>query len=468
MRDVLGLTLSLGLPWIAGALWVAALWREPVPGRGVLCIGYGYLVGMLATTLLLRLASLAGWRWSFAGFAGVLIVLAAAGWYFAQPLPMLRNARRRAATSLAAIPAVSRRIFWLFVALSAINIVALACCVAWGLLMPYDAISQWADKSRVWYEYGRIMPFVDAYQWRRLANVQHFWDPNPQHPGAVPLLQVWTSLGLGRWDEALMNMPWLAALVALGFAFYAQARRLGAGAAKAMVCTYLLLSIPLLQINVAVAGMADMFVSVAYGTAAASLWQWTRTRKWQDAALALLMAVYCAMVKNEGILWSLTLVPAALVAVHRRLGFALCGLVGGATILYLAFGPDQTTVMGYTVVTKLRHVGRPVLEHMFVMDNWHLSWYAAVAIIAVNARRLLDLRLAPMTATIAAGAAFVVVVYFFSSAAGGVNEESLVNRFLLQGVPALAFYLLALLQQRDEPAAAESDGARLAPANPAL
>ncbi|HZI83559.1 MAG TPA: hypothetical protein VFF44_06575 [Casimicrobiaceae bacterium] len=468
MRELAGLALSLALPWIAGTLAVAALWRERVQGKGTLCIGYGYLVGALATTLLLRLASLAGWRWSFAGIAGVLIALAAGGWYLAKPLPILRDAPSRCAASLAAMPSTSRRIFWLFLALAAINVVGLACCVAWGLLLPYDAISHWADKARVWYEYGRIMPFVDAYQWRRLADVQYFWDPNPRHPGAVPLLQVWTSLGLGRWDETLMNMPWLAALVALGFAFYAQVRRLGAGAAKAMVCTYLLLSIPLLQINVAVAGMADMFVSVAYGTAAASLWQWTRSRKRQDAALAILMAVYCAMVKNEGILWTLTLVPAALIAVQRRLGFALCGLLGAAAILYLVFGPNAMVFMGYTVVTQLRHVGAPMIEHMFVMDNWHLFWYAAAAVIAVNARRLLDVRLAPLTATVAAGAALVVVVFFFSSAAGGVNEESLVNRFLLQGVPALALYLLAVLQYRDEITLSAGDSARLASVNPAL
>ena len=468
MHDVPGVVLTLALPWIAGAMGAAALWRGRGEGRGVLCIGYGYLLGVLATTLLLRFASLIGWRWSFSGIAAVLIVLACAGWYVAKPLPMLRRAGRRSVASLSAMPAASRAIFWLFLGLAAINVVALLACVAWGLLMPYDAIAHWGDKSRVWYEYGRIVPFVSATDWRRLGDVRYFWDTNPGHPAAVPLLQVWTTLGMGHWDETLMNMPWVATLVALGFLFYAQVRRLGAGVAKAMVCTYLLLSLPFLQINVAVSGMADLFVSVAYCAAALALWQWTRSRQWPDAALALLMVIYCAMVKNEGILWALTLVPAALVALHRRIGFTLLGALGAAATLYLAFGPDELTIMSYTVKTRLFNVATPMIDHMFVMDNWHLFWYAVIAIIAGNARRLLSPRLAPMTVTIATGSAFVAIVYFFSSAAGGVNDESLVNRFLFQIVPALAFYLIAILQDRDPSVEVEETSSSALPANPVL
>ena len=448
VRELIGIVLTVALPWIAGALGVAALWRERAQGHGLMCIGYGYLLGATATTLILRAASIAGWRWSFAEIAAVLAVLAGIAWYAARPMPMLRSAWARSRSSLAALPPASRRIFALFLALATLNVVALLFCVLWGLLLPYDAITHWADKARVWFEYGRIMPFVGSAEWLRLGDAQVFWDPNPGHPGAVPLLQVWTVLGLGRWDESLMNLPWVAAFVAFGCAFYAQARRLGTGTTKAMVCTYLLLSLPLLQINVAVSGMADMFVGMTYGLAAASLWLWARTRAWQDAALAVLMALACVLFKNEGVLWAATLLPAAAVAVHRRSGLAFCGALAGAALLYLAFGPGEVAIMGYTLKTHLANVAGPMLAHMLVMDNWHLFWYAALAIIVLNARRLLDPPVAAMTATVGAGAAFVIVVYFFSSAAGGVNEESLVNRFLLQAVPALAFYLVALLQHR--------------------
>jgi len=449
MRDFLGATLSVALPWSVGALWVATLWRGDPDRRVLLCVGYGYLVGAFATTVLLRLFSFAGLHWNLAWTAGALIGLGCAGWVAAKPLPSLRAAYRRSAASLAAMPPTSRKVFWLFLALSAISTAALACCVAWGLILPFDALTQWADKSRVYYDHGRIMPFVDAAEWRRVTDTLHFWDSNPRYPATVPLLQVWTVLSLGHWDESLMNIPWVAAVVALGCAFYAEVRRLGAGPAKSMACTYLLLSLPFLQIHVAVAGMADIFVAVAYGLAAFSLWHWTIGRQWQDAALAFVMAVFCATLKNEGSLWALTLAPAILVALHRRAGLALTASIAVAVILSLAFGPNDLRIMGYRVDTRAANVILPVYEHMFVMDNWHLLWYAAIAIIVFNGRRLLGQALAPMTTTMLASAGFVLAVYFFSGATAGVAQENLVNRFLLHTVPALAFYLMLILRERE-------------------
>jgi hypothetical protein len=62
----------------------------------------------------------------------------------------------------------------------------------------------------------------------------------------------------------------------------------------------------------------------------------------------------------------------------------------------------------------------------------------------------------------AAAGGFVVMVYFFSGAAAGVATENLVNRFLLQTVPALAFYLVAILREREKSAAPVASPAPLA------
>lgn len=451
MREIAGVALSIAIPWIAGTLAVAALWRGRPERSGAMAVGYGGLLGFLATVLVMRAASIVGWRWSFASIAGALIVLACVAGYAARPVALLRSARPRAVANLAAMSASARAVFWLFAALVAVNVLCLGACVARGLIEPYDALAHWADKARVWYEYGRLIPFVNAAEWRSFADMQHYWDPNPNHPAAAPLLQVWTVLGAGTWDESLMNAPWLAAFVALGFAFYAQVRRLGATPADAMVCTYLLLSLPFLQINVAVAGMADLFVGLAYGLAAMSLWYWTRTRRWQDAALALIAALFCALAKVEGIVWAATLAPAVAVALNRRIGLALCAAGAVAGILFLAFWPGEIAILGYTVMRNAAPVWLPTFEHMFVMDNWHLLWYAAVAVVAWNARLLFRERLAPMTVTIGAAAGFVFIVYAFSNASVGVSGENLVNRFMLHAVPALAFYLVAIVREREPP-----------------
>jgi hypothetical protein len=450
MRELVGAILSIGLPWIAGTLGLLALWRGEARERTLLCLGYGYLVGAFATTLLLRLGSLVGLRWNAAWIAGALLVLSVVAWLVAKPYPALSDDIRGFRARERAMPKAARRLFWVLLALCALSTIAIACHIAWSMLLPYDAMTQWADKARVWFEYGRMMPFIDSLDWRRSGDPLVFWDSNPRYPGTVSLLQAWTALAIGHWDESLINLPWLAAFVSLAFAFYAQVRRLGAGPAKAMTCTYLLLSLPFVQILTAVAGMADLFVAIAYSLAAIALWQWTLQRQWQDAALAFAMAVVCASLKNEGVLWVATLAPALLVAVHRRAGFALVAAVGVAAALYLLFGPAEIRIARFTLYTRPANVTLQLYQHLFVMDNWHLLWYAAIALIAFHARLLFGKTLAPMTVTMLAAAGFIVVVFFFSNAAGGVDEESLLNRFLLDAVPALVFYLVLILREREQ------------------
>ena len=234
-----------------------------------------------------------------------------------------------------------------------------------------------------------------------------------------------------------------------------------------MAWTYLLLSLPFLQICVAVAGMADIFVAIVYGLAAISLWQWTLHRQWQDALLALVITMLCAVLKNEGILWALTLVAAIIVTLHRRLGFAVFAAVAVAAILYLAFGPNELKIMGYVLYSKLENVTLPIYQHLFVMDNWHLLWYAAIALIAFNGRLLFGATLAPMTVTMLAATGLVIVVFYFSNAAGGVDEENLLNRFILHAVPALAFYLVLILRERERLAPAGEIALPAVPAEPA-
>jgi hypothetical protein len=443
MRDAIALALSIAVPWIAGTLWIrATMGRSAQPAA--IAVGYGYLAGMFGVTLVMRALSLGGVRWSVAWIAVPIALLAIAAYFRVRALGTPRRPMR---ALVATLGDGARAIFALLLLLTCIRLAMIGVEVVLLPLVPYDAFAQWATKSRVWYEYGRMVPFVSAAEWARgAAGVLQFTDTHPEYPGTVPLFQVWTALCLGRWDESLVNVGWVAACVSLGIAFYAQLRRLEFGPAQAMFGTYALLSLPFLTIHVAIAGLADLFVAIAYGLAAIAMWQWASTRERSDAALAILMAIVCASVKLEGSLWVLTLVPGVVTALNRRLGLALVGATAAAAILYLAFGPSELRLLGYMLRTQFVDVSPYVYEHLFVMDNWHLLWYAAVAIVIVNARSLLGDRLAPMTVTIGWAVAFIGVVFFFSTASGGVKDESLTNRLVMHAVPAFLFYLALILR----------------------
>jgi hypothetical protein len=359
-------------------------------------------------------------------------------------VPPLRERWRVVRARVAGLPPAQRLLFFGCLALIVVRLLGLGLELAWRPLLPWDAWAQWATKARVWYEYGRLAAFVDPATWLASGNAMQFVDAHSDYPATVPLLQVWTALCLGRWDESLINAPWLAILAALGLAFYAQLRRIGIGTALAMLFTYLLLSMPFIDLHVAVAGYVDIFVAAAYGMAAMALWQWARLRGRTDALLAVLSAVACIVIKKEGVVWALTLLPPVLVAIDRRVGLGVVALLGVAMLAYLLLGPTELRVLGYTLRTEFTNVSRPIFEHFFQMDNWHLLWYLTLAVIALRWRAVFSAAMAPMTVTMLGGFAFVFVVFFYSSAAFGVADETLVNRLPLHMVPALAFYLVFL------------------------
>src|SRR5208283_703859 len=448
MRDLLGVTLSVVLPWVAGTLAVAALRNRASERDWLLCAGYGYPIGAFATTLVMRAASLLAPPWGLSIVAVPLALLAIGAFLLGRSGEAWNRAWTRSRDAFGAMPASLRGVLCIGVLLIAVRLAGLAAEVALRPLLPFDSWTQWSTKALVWYHYVRIVPFVSPEQWLSTSDPMRFVDSHSGYPGTVPLLQAWTALCIGHWDESLINAPWPALSCALGLAFYAQVRRVGVSPAVAALCTYLLMSLPFLDVQIALAGCADLFMAVAYGLAAMALWQWTLRRERSDAVLALIMTVVAVSLKIEGMLWALTLLPPVLVSIHRRAGLSTVALVAGAALLYVFFGPPEVEIFGYILRTRFSNVSQPLLEHLFLMDNWHLLWYLTIVMVAANYRILLTPALAPMSVTLLGGLAFVFVVFFFTSAAGGVEDESLVNRLPLHLVPALAFYLVLLWHVR--------------------
>ena len=103
---------------------------------------------------------------------------------------------------------------------------ATCCCSTslWQPLYPWDAWIQWATKARVWYALGHIVPFGRTDAVVRRATAHYGSTRRPNYPATVPLWQVWSSVALGRWDDALMNLPWWLIAVAFAIAMYGALR----------------------------------------------------------------------------------------------------------------------------------------------------------------------------------------------------------------------------------------------------
>jgi hypothetical protein len=445
---LLSLFAALALPVALGAFGAGLALKPGTPGRVLAVTGNGILLGLMAATFALRLLDDLGFPPTFAAATPLLLVVLTVfaviyrRWYAAAVVPALQ---------LPGMAAGDKALLVVFVLLIGLRIVTLGLELIWRPLFPWDATMHWATKAKVWLDAGALVPFVDNQTWLELAGKGVSTDHHADYPRTIPLLQLWMSSALGYWDESLINLPWLLLLIALGALFYGQGRAAGVGRKTALIFTYLLLSLPLLNIHIALAGYADLFLGAFYCAALAAFYNWSQSRETGQAVMAAFFALCCPLIKNEGLFWLLTLLP-ALFAVFLPARWSLsllacCGLVGSALIIML---PGDLIVAGHSLNSlelgyrpgMLANIGRSLL----VFDNWHLFGYLLLAAIALVAcldprdrRRLLG-------PGIALFSALVLFIFLFTATryARGALQYTAVNRIALHLVPAMMFFVLVV------------------------
>ena len=433
----LGLVLALSLSLAAG---VATL--LPLLGRGrapwQTLVGYGFVWGLVATTLVMRATFAAKLGLSFPVIGAVLAAIATAGvavWLFGH----------RTKPFAVAEPAQPnepehgwRRVAWIaLIALMLVRIVGVALEAWWRPLFPWDAWDIWAPKTKIWFET------------RDLYNLYGHFENG--YPPAINLIQVWANLGLGSWDDAKMNMAWPLLLAALVLGAYGQARKVGASPMAAALVAYLLASVPMLDTHAALAGYADLPLAVTFGLAAIAFFVWVITRDARQLILAVAFAAMAPLFKIPGIIWSLTLVPAILVAfLPRASGWKATRWVAGAIVIAAAAGAYlYARQRNFSLTLYQAHVApNPtsgfVFDNYFLLDNYHVLWYLVGAALVLWWREALAKTLRPATTLVAAGAGFLVVSFFFTNSADWWGDYGTINRATIHLVPALVFYLFLI------------------------
>lgn len=445
--SLIGLLLALVLPWLLGVVWLRLFWRDPRVGAWQELLGYGYILGALATTGVLRLFSLFHIHFSFAAIALILVLLITLGLWLGRKIPWRGMGGGFVSMEWETQPDWQKLMFSLLVMLLFLRFLGLGLEIVWRPLFPWDAWMQWATKARVWYELGWMAPFVSGALWLNEAQPLAFTDMVPHYPGTVPLLQVWTALGFGQWDDTVINLPWLLCAVALGFGFYGQARSLGVAPIWSMVFTYFLLSLPFLNVHVALAGYAELLLSTVYCFGVMSFIQWSRTREIRHGVLACLFALSCALIKTPGLMWMVTFVPALWVALMPRLGLLGVLLAGVTGAVMLKLGKATSMFPGYVLERDAHPVWEPLLRNLFVMDNWHLLWYLVVLIILMALPKLFNRGVRSATVLIFSGVGFLGVVFFYSNAWMWVQDYTTINRAVLHLAPAMLFYVVLLCHE---------------------
>ena len=463
--DIVKVIIALALPWLVGSLLIHALVPRLEVGRRALVLGYGYLAGVLVVTLLMRGLNAVGFSLDLGNLLTLVIALIAIGAMQAyrsrQPLGGVWLSK-----AYLKLPLWQKIVTAVLLGLVAFRLGGFWLEVYWRPLYPWDAFMHWATKARVWTDAQAILPFVDYDQWLALRGEGVFTDNHPDYPITTPLLQTWMNLILGRWDDALMNLPWPLLALAGGLAFFGQARLAGVGPLAAVFFTYILLSLPLLNMQVALAGYADIFMGIFYLGAVMAFYLWSISREVWQGALALVFALSCLLIKNEGLFWLLVFAP-GLVALFmpRRWFWLVAGLGLVAVMATLAFIPTNLEVAGHTLARLNLHYRADALiaflQSLFVFANWHLLFWLTGGLLLT---RLLTRFVAGPThpaswpnslfaVGILLGTAFILlsVLFLFTNYSGGAIRHTAVTRISLQLVPSLTFFTMLLYKDLTSP-----------------
>ncbi len=471
----IGGVLSLLVPTIVGVsimrLWV---YTDGRPGSWFAAIGLGYVLGLTLNALVLGLqgaifGTLMPW-----GLLAVGALLAV--WLVRQfDLPV-----ETSGSSMSFFAHQIRHRFrenrWAVVITCfcvialAVRFVSLAVEQFSLGIYGWDAWSTWAFRARVWAETERLLPFVNPNLWLSDRSLEAVALPASQSPQLVSLVMAWPALVTGVWVEWVVTLPWIGLWVALGLGFFGHARLWGLSVPAAALGTWMLLSMPLVGSQVAVAGYADLWLATLLGFAFMAFLLWARDREPKQAGLVMILAALAISTKSEGLVWVLLFLPAVLMVWYSWRGglvvvsFAVLVIAG----LYLSGGIEaelpllgtvslsperiETVRTGSFELLSQAGVFESLLVHFFVFDTWHLLlpiFFVAVVMVIGSLSRddngLLAERWqqAAFIWVLLAGAAFYVL-FFWTQAAEWVRLGTSGNRIMLHFAPAFLFWLMTV------------------------
>lgn len=431
--------------------------------HGTLVAGTGLFVGLLAGALLAGLLMPAETARLPLRVAIAAFLLATASWSFA----FLRRPALAAPLPPAAPSARARLAWWVLLALVVLHLVPLVCEVWLRPAYPWDAWATWLIKPRAWFLSGRFASYVDPSAWLATEGTRTMVGWN--YPELSAWLQLLLAQARGAWEEPLLLLPWLALLLALLTGVYAVSRRLGAGPLPALLAVYGLVSMPLIDSHIALAGYLDLWVATAVVFSLAFWLCWLHAPERRGyLVLAAGFALCLPLLKREGVVWMVLLVALMLYARggirwrRRMLGLALAGLVAGL-VLVLGF---NETVNGWLVASGLAassHVAEPVrlgwrpgglaiVAASFGADNWHLLFLAALLALLLRWRSLREDPQARLVGLfLASGWIFLLLLFCLTPASSWAQSQTAAHRLVMHLVPATVLWLVLMLRDSPNP-----------------
>ena len=132
-----------------------------------------------------------------------------------------------------------------------------------------------------------------------------------------------------------------------------------------------------------------------------------------------------------------------LVTLSPRRGLKLAGIgFAAVAVLLVVLARFPFTLFNYRIDATFAAPWGDLAQSFFLLGNWHLLWYAAVAVALFAWRQLLAPGLAALTLTVAAGLTFLFFVFAYTTASAYVSDQTTVNRAALHLAPLVVVFVV--------------------------
>ena len=465
------------LPLLAGGgVWLALRGGARAAGDACAAIGFGWLIGVFLAAECASLAARTSTQHAFASTWPWLAAIGVAAWIVA--ILRLRSAPARARMTRPPMPVAQRIVWWLLVLWIVVRLLSIGEEASLRPVFPWDAWSAWSTKPKTWFILGHYEPYVSMLDWLQHPKDALRTAASWSYPETIAWMQLWFASAANTWNEPLVDVAWCGALTAFALAAYGYWRAIGLSAWLALALVYGLVSLPLIDAHVALAGYADLWVAVTLGLATLAYSRWLIRRERGQWVLAVATALLLPAIKLEGMVWLLAfaaVVVLDLVPWRRRwraalvfgIALAAVALVVALDAFHISWNRIDIPSLG-TFAFAWHGVGGAMVASLFTLPNWHLLWYLVPVLLVLRGRRLVKDRAAGLIGLmLLIDFAFLFALFFLTTASAWAQDFTSANRLILQLVPSV--FVLAAVLLRPEAgvlSAADRDTARASVATP--
>jgi hypothetical protein len=350
-----------------------------------------------------------------------------------------------------------RAVWWLLLVWILVRLALLGNEASLRPVFPWDAWSAWAIKPKTWFLLGHAEPYVSMIDWLGNPTLAARTAASWGYPELLAWVQLWFASAAGAWNEPLVDVAWCGAIAAFSLAAYGYWRALALAPWLALALVYVLVSLPLIDAHVALAGYADLWLARALGLATLAWVRWIVDGERGQLALAACLALCLPAIKLEGTVWLLTFGGVVTLDLLPRrwrwpavVGLAIAAL---AAVIAGAFGPVQLTWSSIDIASlgtfaiAWHGVGGAMVASLFTLPNWHLFWYAVPVLFVLRRQRFGSDRAARMLGLLLLiDFAFLFVLFFLTTASAWALDFTSANRLILQLVPSVLVLAATLLR----------------------